>query len=99
MENIFTKNQMLLIRYLAVTGCSGIEGLYIMTRLGTGKAVIEMLEFCRDNLNASREELIEASSKIYLKYKDEIEADDEANEEMYRAEMEKYREYEETTEL
>ncbi len=92
MENSSTENQRLrlLIKCLIAKRLQTAEILYITIGLPTEIEVIKMLEFCRENPNASQEELLEASSKIYWKYEEE----QDRLEEMYRAEMEAYEETE-----
>ena len=71
---VLTKNQTMLAGYLAAVGCSKGTVFSIIGELWDEEAVIEMLEFCRDNPDASQVELLEMSSRIYLKYKERIDA-------------------------
>ena len=64
MEEILTKNQKLLTRYLAAVGCDTLAGLLIITELWDEDAVLEMLEFCKNHPDASQAQLLKASSKI-----------------------------------
>ena len=74
MAKVLTENQSLLTRYLAAVGCDKGAVFEIMLKLWHEEAIIEMLEFCREHHPASQAELLEASSKIYLKYKEEIDS-------------------------
>ena len=78
MKKVLTENQVLLTRYLTAIGCDRRTVFHIVSELWCEEAVIEMLEFCRDNHPASQAKLLEMSSKIYSKYKDVIEAIPEA---------------------
>ena len=74
MAEVLTENQRMLAGYLAAVGCDTGAIFKIIGELWDEDAVIEMLEFCRDNPDASQAQLLEASSKIYLKYKEQIDA-------------------------
>ena len=65
---IGTENQRILIRYLAAVGCDKGTVFKIVLELWDEDAVMEMLMFCKDNPDASQEELLEMSSKICSKY-------------------------------
>ncbi len=71
---VLTENQELLAKYLGAIGCDFGTVFEIVTKLWDEEAVIEMLEFCRDNHPASQEKLLKMSSKIYSKYKERIDA-------------------------
>ena len=79
MPRIMTENQALLAEYLLIVGCSMAEAFKITMNTWDEMATIEMLEFCRDNRNATPAELLKKSSEISLKYPTE-EYDWEADE-------------------
>ena len=81
MAKVLTENQELLAEYLVAIGCSKGTVFRIVTDLWDEEAVIEMLEFCRDNHPAPEAVLLEMSSKIYSKYKTRIESLPETDEE------------------
>ncbi|MBQ9986457.1 MAG: hypothetical protein IJP38_09145 [Oscillospiraceae bacterium] len=64
MEEIFTPNQELLIHHLVAVGCDLGRVLRIVYEVWEEHEVIQMLEFCRDNPQASPQELLSASLKI-----------------------------------
>ena len=78
MAEIFTENQKLLIRYLAAVGCDKLAGLVIITELWEEEAVLEMLEYCRNNPDASQAQLLKASSKISSKFEKQEQTESEA---------------------
>ena len=71
MSNVLTENQRLLVRYLTAVGCEKIEVILMITELWDEDAVLEMLEFCKSNPNASRAQLLRASSEISSRYEQE----------------------------
>ena len=84
MARIMTENQQLLTRYLAAVGCSKAQVLYMMAELWSEEETLEMLQFCKDNPEASPAQLLQACYTISAKYKrEEPENEDEAlNEEI-----------------
>ncbi|MBQ9973912.1 MAG: hypothetical protein IJP02_03015 [Oscillospiraceae bacterium] len=64
MARVLSKNQSLLTRYLAAVGCETLAVMVMVTELWSEDAVLEMLEFCASNPDASQAQLLEASSKI-----------------------------------
>ena len=81
MKEVLTENQRIMTRYLASIGCDMLTTFTILTDLWDEEAVLEMLQFCKDNHPASQAQLLKASSRIYSKYKDRIEAIPEEDEE------------------
>ena len=71
MSNVLTKNQRLLARYLTAVGCEKIAVILMITELWDEDAVLEMLEFCRNNPNASQAQLLKVSSVISSRYEQE----------------------------
>ncbi len=71
MSNVLTENQKLLARYLTAVDCEKIAVILMITELWDEDAVLEMLEFCRDNPNASQAQLLKASSAISSRYEQE----------------------------
>ena len=71
MKEVLSKNRELLMSYLAVIGCQKHTIWHItMIDLETEEAILEMLQFCKDNHpNLSEAELLEMSSKISSKSK------------------------------
>ena len=69
MENILSENRRLLTRYLSAVGCNPRTVFRIVTPLDE-EQVIEMLEFCHDNPNASEAELYGMSLTICTESKD-----------------------------
>ena len=64
MAKVLTKNQQLLTSYLAAVGCEKLAVLLMITELWSEEAVLEMLEFCASNPDATQEQLLKASSEI-----------------------------------
>ena len=73
MEEVMTEYQRLLTKYLASIGCESGTVFKILCNVWEEEATIEMLEFCRDNRDASPAELLEMSLKISSKYPTEDE--------------------------
>ena len=71
MAKVLTENQELLAGYLTAIGCDKGAVFKMVLDLWEEEAVIEMLEFCRDNHPASQAQLLEMSSKISSKYEAE----------------------------
>ena len=79
MARVLTENQSGMIGYLTAVGCDKGTVFKILFNVWDEMATIEMLEFCRDNRNATPAELLKKSSEISLKYPTEEydwEADD-----------------------
>ena len=68
MPSIMTENQALLAEYLLIVGCGMAEAFKIISDLWEAKATLEMLQFCKENPNATPAELLKMSSEISLKY-------------------------------
>ena len=68
MGKVLTENQELLTSYLAAVGCEPLAVLVMIMDLWDEMAVLEMLEYCRNNPNASQAQLLKASSKISSKF-------------------------------
>lgn len=64
MSKVLTENQRLLTRYLTAVGCEKMAVVIAVLDLWDEDAVLEMLEFCASNPNASPATLLEMSSKI-----------------------------------
>ena len=64
MARALTENQMLLAKYLTAIGCEMVVVLDILLELWDEGAVLEMLEFCKNNPNASQAQVMKASSEI-----------------------------------
>ena len=77
MARVLTENQSGMIGYLTAVGCDKGTVFKILFNVWDEMATIEMLEFCRDNQNASPAELLKKSSEISLKYPREEEEKDE----------------------
>lgn len=67
MAKVLTENQSLLTRYLAAVGCKKLAVLIMITELWDEDAVLEMLEFCASNPNATQDQLLKASAGIAAK--------------------------------
>ena len=68
MEEIMSNNQRILTRYLAAVGCNTGVVFKIVLNLWNENAVLEMLQFCKDNPKANSAQLLKASSEIASKY-------------------------------
>jgi len=64
MSKVLTENQMLLTRYLRAVGCEKLAVIVMILELWDEDAVLEMLEFCKNNPDASQAQLLQASSEI-----------------------------------
>ena len=73
-EEMLTGKQKRLIRYLSAIGCTLGTTFNILMNVWYEDALTEMIDFCLDNHPSNPEKLLEASSKIYLKYKTEIDS-------------------------
>lgn len=69
MEEVMTDNQRLLTRYLAAVGCEKGVVFSIVLELWDEDEVIEMLQYCKENPNASQTQLLRMSSEISSKHK------------------------------
>ena len=65
MARVLTENQRMLTGYLAAVGCKMSTIVRIISETWEADDTIKMLEFCRDNPNATEEQLSGMSSKIY----------------------------------
>ena len=65
MAKVLTENQVLLKGYLKEIGCSMATIVKVIFDTWGEDNTIKMLEFCRDNPNATEAELSEMSSRIY----------------------------------
>ena len=65
MARVLTENQRMLTGYLAAVGCKTATIVRIISETWEADDTIKMLEFCRDNPNATEEQLSGMSSKIY----------------------------------
>lgn len=61
MAKVMTENQRMLTGYLAAVGCKKSTIVKIISETWEADKTIKMLEFCRDNPNASEEELSNAA--------------------------------------
>lgn len=68
MARVLTENQVLLTGYLFEIGCNTGAVFKMILELWDEEAVVEMLEFCHDNPDASQAQLLEMSSKTSSKY-------------------------------
>ena len=68
MARVLTENQVLLTGYLFEIGCETGAVFKMVLELWDEEAVLEMLEFCHDNPDASQAKLLQMSSKISSKY-------------------------------
>lgn len=77
MEGVLSENRRILTRYLAAIGCkSSTIWKITMIDLESELAILDMLQFCKENHpNLSEEMLLEQAYKISLNYK----SDDEEN--------------------
>ena len=66
MARVLTENQVLLKWYLKEVGCKMSTIVRIISETWDEDKTIKMLEFCRDNPNASEEELSNAALRISL---------------------------------
>ena len=73
-EEMLTGRQKRLIKYLSAIGCDMGTTFEILMNVWYEDALTEMIDFCLDNHPSNSEELLEASSEIYLKYKTEIDS-------------------------
>ena len=64
MARVLTENQVLLKGYLKEVGCKMSTIVRIISQTWEEDSTIKMLEFCRDNPNATEEELLKASLQI-----------------------------------
>lgn len=64
MARVLTENQRMLTGYLIAVGCKKSTTVRIISQVWEPDKTIKMLEFCRDNPNATEEELSNAASKI-----------------------------------
>jgi hypothetical protein len=64
MAKVLTENQVLLTSYLAAVGCEKLAVIVMVTELWSEDAVLEMLEFCASNPDASQAQLLKASAEI-----------------------------------
>ena len=92
-EEMLTGRQKRLIKYLSAIGCDLGTTFEILMNVWYEDALTEMIDFCLDNHPSNSEELLEASSEIYLKYKTEIDSvpecpEDEETEEYENTEAE-----------
>ena len=74
MARVISEEREVLTGYLAAIGCKeSTMWQIVMLDLEREEAVLEKLQFCKENHpNLSEAKLLEMSSKISLKYKDEI---------------------------
>ena len=78
MEKILTEEQMLLAEYLWEIGCEDWVPFEVIWKLWDEEAVLEMLQFCKENHPPSQAQILSATSEIYSKYKERIDAVPEA---------------------
>ena len=64
MAKVLTENQKLLARYLTAVGCEKWATVSMVTDLWDEDAVLEMLEYCASNPDASPAQLLVMSSRI-----------------------------------
>ena len=71
MAEVLSKYRSILTRYLAAIGCTNSTIWQItMLDLEEEEAILDMLQFCKENHpNLSEEQLLEKSLQISLKYK------------------------------
>lgn len=67
MSKIISENQRLLTRYLAAVGCPKSNIIHISLTLWEEDEVLEMLEFCARNPDASPAQLLKVCSEISSK--------------------------------
>ena len=77
MAKVLTENQSLLTRCLAAVGCETVAVMLMVTELWDEDAVLEMLEFCASNPNATQEQLLKASAEIAAKISRLVDTGDE----------------------
>ena len=68
MARVMTENQRMLTGYLIAVGCKKSTTVRIISQVWEADKTIKMLEFCRDNPNASEEELSNVALSISLDF-------------------------------